>query len=102
LARALYATRQELVKALGLRGQITASMITGYGPLRDRMSPAQYCDALVAGRLRDPTLSVQLGLGFEIRAILPNHLHDPACADTSVLIVLPAATPIAAERGASG
>ena len=90
LARVLYAARQELVWTLRLEGQITAGMISGYGAVKDRMTAAEYCDLVRDGRVRDPTLSVQLGIGFEIRAILPNHLHDPASDNYSVLIVLPA------------
>ncbi|MEO8452521.1 MAG: GNAT family N-acetyltransferase [Gemmatimonadota bacterium] len=91
LAQALYAARQELVWRLGLRGQVTAGMMSGFGARKDEMSAVEYYEGLRSGRVSDPTLSMQLNVGFEIRALLPDHLHDPICDDHAVLIVLDAA-----------
>jgi 4-aminobutyrate aminotransferase / (S)-3-amino-2-methylpropionate transaminase / 5-aminovalerate transaminase len=98
LATALYAARQEAVWRLGLKGQVTAGMIPGYGALKDRMTAQAYYEAVVAGRLKDPTLSMQIGVGFEPKALLANYLEDPACDNYSVLLVLGADKPV---RGAS-
>ena len=54
------------------------------------MSAEDYYDGVVAGRIKDPTLSMQLGVGFEPRALLANYLNDPVCDNYSVLIVLDA------------
>jgi 4-aminobutyrate aminotransferase/(S)-3-amino-2-methylpropionate transaminase len=94
LARALYAARQEVVWRLGLKGQVTAGMIRGYGDVKDRMSAQQYYQEVVAGRIKDPTLSMQLGIGFEPRALLANYLNDPVCDNYSVLISLGADTDV--------
>lgn len=91
LAQALYAARQELVWALGLKGQVTAGMMSGYGAVKQRMSAEDYYDGLVAGRINDPTLSMQRRVGFEFRALLKDYLQDPICDNYSVLIVLDAA-----------
>lgn len=90
IARALYAARQEAVWRLGLKGQVTAGMIPGYGAVKDRMTADAYYEGVVAGRINDPTLSMQLGVGFEPRALLANYLNDPVCDSYSVLIVLDA------------
>ncbi len=90
LAQALYAARQELVWSLGLRGQLTAGMMSGFGARKHDMSAEEYFRRLQAGSINDPTLSMQLKVGFEIRALLPNHLHDPICDNYSVLIALDA------------
>lgn len=90
IATALYAARQELVWRLGLQGQVTAGMIPGFGPLKDRMTAAEYYARVLSGELRDPTLSMQIGIGFEPRGLLENYLHDPACANYGVLLVLSA------------
>src|SRR5215212_4122846 len=42
LAQALYAARQELVWALGLKGQVTAGMLSGYGAVKHEMSAEAY------------------------------------------------------------
>jgi 4-aminobutyrate aminotransferase/(S)-3-amino-2-methylpropionate transaminase len=98
LGLALYAARQEVVWRLGLKGQVTAGMIPGYGAVKDRMSAADYFHAVVDGRITDPTLSMQLRVGFEPRALLPNYLDDPVCDNYSVLLVLGADKSV---RGAS-
>ena len=95
LALALYAARQELVWALGLKGQVTAGMLSGYGSVKHQMSAESYYEGLVSGRINDPTLSMQRRVGFEFRGLLENYLRDPVCDNYSVLIVLDAATDVA-------
>ena len=91
LATALYAARQQLVWRLGLRGQLAAGMMSGFGAARARMTAEAYFEGLRSGRITDPTLSMQQHAGFEIRALLPDYLNDPVCDNYSVLIVLDAA-----------
>jgi GNAT superfamily N-acetyltransferase len=98
IATALYAARQELVWRLGLAGQVTAGMIRGYGAVKDRMSAQQYYEGIVSGAIEDPTLSMQLRVGFEPRALLANYLNDPVCDNYSVLIVLGADKTVAGAR----
>jgi hypothetical protein len=45
----------------------------------------------VAGARRDPTVSVQMGIGFEPRGLLADYIDDPVCGGYGVLLVLPAA-----------
>ncbi|MBP7778662.1 MAG: aminotransferase class III-fold pyridoxal phosphate-dependent enzyme [Acidobacteria bacterium] len=91
LATALYAARQELVWRRGLKGQVTGGMLRGYGAVKHEMSAEDYYAGVVAGRLKDATLSMQLGLGFEPRALLKDYLQDPVSDNYSALIVLDAA-----------
>lgn len=90
LAVALYAARQELVWALGLKGQVTAGMMSGFGAVKHRMSAQAYYEGLLSGAINDPTLSMQQKVGFELKALLSNYLDDPICDNYSVLIVLDA------------
>src|SRR5262249_7154530 len=87
---ALYAARQEVVWRLGLKGQVTAGMIRDYGAVKGQMTAQAYYRSVVDGRMKDSTLSMQLGVGFAPTALLENHLHDPASDNYSVLLVLPA------------
>ena len=73
-------------------------MIPGYGAVKDRMSAEEYYQGVVDGRIKDSTLSMQLGVGFEPRALLANYLNDPVCDNYSVLLVLGADKDV---RGAS-
>src|SRR5262245_19442826 len=90
IGTALYAARQETVWRLGLKGQVTAGMIRDYGAVKGRMTAQDYYRGVVEGRVRDSTLSMQLGIGFTPRALLENYLHDPASDNFSALLVLPA------------
>lgn len=90
LATALYAARQETVRRLGLKGQVTAGMLRGYGAVKDRLSAADYYGAVVAGTIEDPTLTFQLGIGFEPRGLLSNYVNDPVCGNFAALLVLDA------------
>jgi len=91
LATALYAARQELVWRRGLKGQVTGGMLRGYGAVKHEMSAEDYYAGVVAGRIKDATLSMQLALGFEARALLKDYLNDPVSDNYSALIVLDAA-----------
>jgi 4-aminobutyrate aminotransferase/(S)-3-amino-2-methylpropionate transaminase len=88
LATALYAARQETVWRLGLSGQVTAGMIRDYGAVKHQITAEDYYRAVVEKRVRDSTLSMQLGVGFEPRALLEDYLNDPASDNYSVLLVL--------------
>ncbi len=90
IARRLYRARQDTVRALGLAGQVTVGMPSGYGAVKDRMTARQYYDELVAGTRTDPTISAQLRIGFQIRALVPNYIDDPICDRYGIVLVLPA------------
>jgi GNAT superfamily N-acetyltransferase len=102
LAQALYAARQELVWTLGLKGQVTAGMMSGYGAVKHEMSAQDYYDGLVTGRINDPTLSMQRRVGFEFRGLLKDYLQDPVCDNYSVLIVLDAARDVEGAQRPAG
>jgi GNAT superfamily N-acetyltransferase len=97
LARGLYAARQDTVRRLGLKGQVTAGMMRGYGAVKDRMSAEEYYRRLADGTVNDPTLSAQMKIGFQLRRLLPNYVHDPVCDDYAVLIVLDASRDVPSE-----
>lgn len=98
VARALYAARQATVRRLGLDGQVTVGMPSGYGALADRMSADAYYAELVAGARTDPTISAQLAIGFEPRGLIPGYIDDPVCAGYGVLLVLPASHDVPLHR----
>lgn len=97
VARALYAARHATVRALGLEGQVTVGMPNGYAAHRHELTPRAYYEALLDGRLGDPTISAQRHLGFEPRALIERYLHDPTCGDCGVFLVLPASRDVPFE-----
>lgn len=90
VARRLYRARQALVAELGLAGQYTVGMLNGYEAYQGRMPLDEYYEAVVAGRLDDPTIGLQLRIGFEPRGLMRGYLDDPTCGNAGVLLVLSA------------
>jgi GNAT superfamily N-acetyltransferase len=90
VARALSAARHETVRGLGLLGQLTVGMPSGYGAVKDAMTAEQYYAELVAGTRRDPTISAQRAIGFELRGLIPGYINDPVCDRYGIVLVLPA------------
>jgi GNAT superfamily N-acetyltransferase len=89
-ARALYAARQDTVRVLGLEGQVTVGMPSGYGAVAGAMTGEAYYAELLAGTRTDPTITAQLRIGFAIGPLIPDYIHDPVCGDYGVVLVLPA------------
>jgi GNAT superfamily N-acetyltransferase len=90
IARALYAARHQLVHDLGLAGQVTVGMPSGYGAVKHAMTAEAYYAELVAGTRTDPTISAQLRIGFELRTLIPGYINDPVCDHYGIVLVLPA------------
>ena len=87
IARLLYGARHALVRRLNLRGHIAGSLLRGYGLWKDRMPVDEYVALVVAGRLVDPTLTVQLRRGFRVHGIIQNYVTDPSCDNKAAFIV---------------
>jgi GNAT superfamily N-acetyltransferase len=87
IGKALYQARHELVHRLGLRGQVTVGMLSGFGDAKTHMSAQQYYDRVITGELFDPTVSMQMRAGFEPRGLLPGYVNDPVCDNWGVLLV---------------
>jgi GNAT superfamily N-acetyltransferase len=90
IARALYAARHDVVRRLGLDGQLTVGMPSGYGAVAHAVTADDYYAELVSGARVDPTVSIQLGIGFEPRGLIAGYINDPVCAGYGVVLVLPA------------
>ncbi|HVU14291.1 MAG TPA: GNAT family N-acetyltransferase [Phototrophicaceae bacterium] len=87
IGRRLYEARQALARKLNLRGEIAGGLIPGYHDHAETMSVAQYVLHVHQARLHDPTLSMQLRNGFQVKGILYNHIADPRSHNCATLIV---------------
>jgi GNAT superfamily N-acetyltransferase len=87
IGRRFYEARRELVHRLNLRGELVAGLLPGYPRYRDAMPVEEYVRRVVAGELRDPTLSMQLGVGFRFRKLLYDYVTDPRSNNVVTLIV---------------
>jgi len=90
IARKLYRARQNLVRELGLEGQVTVGMLNGFAAHSNQYTLEKYYLALVDGVLKDPTVSVQQKIGFKLCGLMKDYLSDPTCGNAGVLLVLPA------------
>lgn len=86
IGRQLYAARQEFVVRSNRRGIVGGGLIPGYARYKTQLSVTAYVDEVVAGRIFDPTLSLQLRNGFQVRGMLENYLEDSASDNWSTLL----------------
>ena len=70
IAKALYETRKELVRRLGMRGIVAGGALPGYRHHRGRLSVSDYIAEVCAGRLVDDTLTPQIKSGFSVQDVL--------------------------------
>jgi GNAT superfamily N-acetyltransferase len=83
----LYDARRQLVRRLNLRGEVVAGLLPGYESHQHQMSVDVYVQNVIQGELVDPTLTMQLRNGFNVRRLLKGYIHDPRSNDTATLIV---------------
>ncbi len=107
IGRRLYRARQALVRRTRRKGIVAGGLIPGYARHKHEMSAREYVDRVVAGELRDPTLSFQLRNGFIVRGVIQNYIQDEASDNWATLILWPNpdrgdATPDARGSAATG
>ena len=88
IGRILYQGRIELGRRLGCRAFVAGARIPGYHHWAQEMTPEAYVEAVVAGRIFDPTLSKQLRVGFQVRGVLRDYAPDPETLGHAALIVM--------------
>jgi len=83
----LYRARFQFLRSLRLRGWYAVGMLMGYKNYASQMDVRSYGEKVIAGEIKDPTVSLQLKLGFQARGIVENYCDEPAAGDAGVLIV---------------
>jgi hypothetical protein len=89
LSTELYNAQQELVKLLGMKGQVTVGMTIGYAQYSHTYSIQEYCEKLKNNELTDPTITPQRKAGFQWIQPIFNYIEDPAVGNCSVLMAWP-------------
>jgi len=87
IGRMLYEKRKALVRRDGKRGIIAGGSLPGFFDHKANMNIRDYVGQVVAGKLHDPTLTFQLGQGFEVRGLLEDYIEDEADDGWAALIV---------------
>ena len=83
----LYSARQELIRQLNLRGEITGGMLPGYKEYKGSMTVDEFVWNVVSGRAYCPTLTTQLKNGFQVKGVLHDYVTDPNAEDCCSLLV---------------
>lgn len=87
VGKELYAARRDLVRRLGLLRIRAGARLRGYHRVAGRLSAEEYAREVVFGRMTDPTLSFQLGQGFQVIGVVHDYLrHDPESLGKAALI----------------
>lgn len=74
----LYEAREQLARRLGLLRIRAGARLRDYHRYAKTMSAEEYVAAVVAGELRDPTLTFQLNRGFHVIGVIDRYLRsDP-------------------------
>ena len=87
IGRMLYEKRKALVIRDRKRGIIAGGALPGYFEYKRTLPVEEYVAKVVAGELRDPTLTFQMENGFEVRGLLENYLEDESDDGWAALIV---------------
>jgi ribosomal protein S18 acetylase RimI-like enzyme len=83
----LYAARRSLAERLNIPRIRAAARLRGYHRYAHTLTPREYVYRVMAGQLKDPTLSFQLKHGFEVIGVVRNYLHhDQESAGHAALI----------------
>ena len=88
IAKGLYRARQHTCRKLKLKGQLIVGMLSGYDRVRSEMAIEEYYEKVKRKEIFDPTVSVQMKVGFKIVVFMKNYLHDPLCDNSGALMVL--------------
>ena len=83
----LYAARFALVKHLNLRGMVAVGMLMGYHQHANEMDVVAYGERVIAGEIKDPTVTMQMNRGFRAERVVTEYCDEPAAGDAGVLIV---------------
>jgi predicted N-acetyltransferase YhbS len=86
IGRLLYRARQDLAVRSNRKGIVAGGLIPGYAKHKYALTPQQYVDKVVAGKLFDGTLSFQLKNGFVVRGLIRDYLEDAASDNWATLI----------------
>jgi phosphoenolpyruvate carboxylase len=78
IGKMLYEGRKRIVEKYGLKRIRAGARLRGYSKFSAKMSPTEYVQQVAEKKIFDPTLSFQMGQGFQVIDVAPNYLfNDP-------------------------
>ena len=76
IGKRLYAGRVEIAKKYNLKRIRAGARLRGYAKYADDMTPEEYARAVIEKGIYDPTLSFQLGAGFQVLDVARSYLYN--------------------------
>ncbi len=89
VGRLLYRGRVQILERFNLRCMVAGGRIPGFHAHAGKMSAEEYVAEVEAGRLYDPALSLQLKIGYRVRAVHHGYLRDEQSLDYATYLELP-------------
>lgn len=86
VAGLLYEARRRLLKRFNLRRFVAGGRIPGYKEHAGRMTPEDYVEAVVAGRMHDMALNAHLKAGFRVKGVHMGYLRDDQSLDYATFL----------------
>jgi len=86
IATLLYDARKDLCIRLNLRRIIAGGRLFNYCEFVEKMSPDEYIQQVIQGKIDEPVLGFQLKNGFKFIKVLQNYLKDSRSVDYATFI----------------
>lgn len=86
IATKLYKARRQLAIILNLKRIIAGGRLFNYCDYAKYLTPQDYVQKVIDGKIQEPVLSFQLANGFKFIKILPNYLNDPRSLNYATFI----------------
>ncbi len=86
IATLLYDARKDLCISLNLRRIIAGGRLFNYCEFVEKMSPDEYVQQVIEGKIDEPVLGFQLKNGFKFVKVLQNYLKDSRSVDYATFI----------------
>ncbi|MFK7800280.1 MAG: GNAT family N-acetyltransferase [Anaerolineae bacterium] len=102
IGRILYDARKDLVVRTNRKGIVAGGILPGYPTYRQSHTIHEYVGQVIAGKIFDPTLSMQLRNGFRVRGMLENYIEDSNSDNWATLIYWENKQYVAGVQAASG
>jgi len=81
IAGKLYVGRKSLLKKYNLRRMIAYGRIPGYPEYLNKLTPEEYVQQVVSGKLKDSALNAHLKAGYKVKKVVFDLMHDTESMD---------------------
>jgi len=81
IAGELYKGRKNIIKKYNLRRMIAYGRIPGYPAYVDTLTPEEYVQKVIEGKIKDPALNAHLKAGYKVTKVVFDLMHDSESMD---------------------